>query len=68
MHKSAIYYCLLFIQGKYIPVYLGDIKVNSLLYYTGAICIIHIIFLGFGRFLIQLLILAALTNKAIRGL
>ena len=50
IYKSAIYYCLLPIQGKYIPIHLGDIKVNSLLYYIEVVYIIYIIFLSFSRF------------------
>jgi hypothetical protein len=38
-HESAIYHCLLPIQGKYVPVHLEGIKVDSLLYYAGAVCI-----------------------------
>ena len=68
IYKSVIYYYLLPIQGKYIPVHLGDIKVDSLLYYIGAVRIVYIIFLSFSRFLIQLLILAVLTEVAICSL
>jgi hypothetical protein len=68
MHESAIYHRLLPIQGKYVPVHLGDIKVDSLLYYAGAVRIVHMMFLSFGGFPIRLPIPAALAEEAIRGL
>jgi hypothetical protein len=68
IHESTIYHRLLPIQGKYVPVHLGDIKVDSLLYYAGAVRIVHMMFLSFGGFPIRLPILAALADEAIRGL
>jgi hypothetical protein len=68
MHESAIYHRLLPIQGKYIPVHLGDIKVDSLLYYAGAVRIVHMMLLSFGGFPIRVSIPAALADEAIRGL
>ena len=68
MHESAIYHRLLPIQGKYVPVHLGDIKVDSLLYYAGAVRIVHMMFLRFGGFPIRVPIPAALADGAIRGL
>jgi hypothetical protein len=68
MHELAIYHRLLPIQGKYVPVHLGDIRVDSLLYYAGAVRIVHMMFLSFSGFLIRLPILAALADEAIRGL
>jgi hypothetical protein len=38
MHELAIYHRLLPIQGKYVPVHLGDIKVDSF--------IVHMMFLS----------------------
>jgi hypothetical protein len=68
MHESAIYGRLLPIQGKYVAVHLGDIKVENLLYYAGAVRIVHMMFLSFGGFPIRLPIPAALADEAIRGL
>ena len=68
MHESAIYHRLLPIQGKYVPVHLGDIKVDSLLYYAGAVRIVHMMFLSFGGFPIRSPIPTALAAEAIRGL
>ena len=68
MHESAIYRRLLPIQGKYVPVHLGHIKVDTLLYYAGAVRIVHMMFLGFGGFPIRSPIPAALADEAIRGL
>jgi hypothetical protein len=68
MHESAIYHRLLPIQGKYVPVHLGNIKVDSLLYYAGAVRIVHMMFLSFGGFPIRVPIPAALADEAIRGL
>jgi hypothetical protein len=68
IHESTIYHRLLPIQGKYVPVHLGDIKVDSLLYYAGAVRIVHMMFLSFGGFPIRLPIPAALADEAIRGL
>ena len=39
MHESAIYHRLLPIQGMYVPVHMGDIIVDNLLYYAGAVSI-----------------------------
>jgi hypothetical protein len=41
IYKSAIYHYLLPIQAKYIPLQLGDFKVDSLLYYIGAVHIVY---------------------------
>jgi hypothetical protein len=68
IYESAIYHRLLPIQGKYVPVHLGEVKVNSLLYYAGAVRIIHIILLSFSGFPIKSLIPAELADEAIRGL
>ena len=35
---------LLPIQGEYVPVHLGDIKVDGLLYYAGAVRIVYMMF------------------------
>lgn len=68
MHESAIYQRLLPIQGKYVPVHLGEIEVDNLLYYAGAVRIVHMMFLSFGGFPIRPPIPAALADEAIRGL
>ena len=68
IHESAIYYQLLPIQGKYVPVHLGDIKVDSPFYYAGAVRIVHMMFLSFGGFPIRSPISAVLADEAIRGL
>jgi hypothetical protein len=68
MHESAIYHRLLPIQGKYVPVHLGNLKVDSQLYYAGAVRIVHMMFLSFGGFPIRSPISAALADEAIRGL
>ena len=68
MHESAIYHRLLPIQGKYVPVHLGDIKVDNLLYYAGAVRIVHMMLLGFGGFPIRSPIPPSLAEEAIRGL
>jgi hypothetical protein len=41
IHESAIYSRLLPLQGKGVSVHLGNIKVDSLLYYVGAVRIVH---------------------------
>jgi hypothetical protein len=68
IHESAIYHRLLPIQGKYVPVHLGEIEVDSLLYYAGAVRIVHMMFLSFGGFPIRSPIPTALADEAIRGL
>ncbi|KAH8587607.1 hypothetical protein B0O99DRAFT_556325 [Bisporella sp. PMI_857] len=68
MHESAIYRRLLPIQGKYVPVHLGDIEVDSLLYYAGAVRIVHMMFLSFGGFPIRSPIPPTLADEAIRSL
>jgi hypothetical protein len=66
IHESAIYRRLLPIQGRYVPVHLGDIEVDSLLYYAGAVRIVHMMFLSFGGFPIRAPIPATLADEAIR--
>ena len=68
IHESEIYRRLLPIQGKYIPVHLGDIKVNEMLYYAGAVRIVHMMLLSFGGFSIRPPIPYSLAKEAIRGL
>jgi hypothetical protein len=68
IHESKIYSRLLPIQGKYVPVHLGSIRVDSLLYYAGAIRIVHMMFLSFGGFPIRAPIPAKLADEAIRAL
>jgi hypothetical protein len=68
MHESAIYHRLLPIQGKYVPVHLGNLKVDSPFYYAGAVRIVHMMFLSFGGFPIRSPISATLADEAIRGL
>jgi hypothetical protein len=68
IHESAIYHRLLPVQGKYVPVHLGDIEVDILLYYAGAVRIVHMMFLSFGGFPLRSPIPAALADEAIRGL
>jgi hypothetical protein len=41
LRESTTYSCLLLMQGKGVPVCLGNIKVDSLLYYAGAVRIVH---------------------------
>ena len=53
MRESAIYRRLLPIQGRYVPVHLGDIKVDNTLYYAGAVRIVYMMFLDFGGFPIR---------------
>jgi hypothetical protein len=50
----------------HIPVYLGDIEVDSLLYYAGAVRIVYMMFLSFDGFPIRAPILATLADEAIR--
>jgi hypothetical protein len=49
-HESTIYRHLLPVQGKCVPVYLGDMEVDSLLYYAGAVRIVYMMFLSFEGF------------------
>ena len=69
LYESKIYSRLLPMQGKGVPVYLGYIKVDSLLFYAGAVHIVHIvhmIFLSFDGFPIRAPIPANLADEAIR--
>jgi hypothetical protein len=68
LYELTTYSCLLPIQGKGVPVYLGGIKVDSLLYYTGAVRIVHMIFLSFDGFPIKAPILVTLANEAMCSL
>lgn len=40
MHESAVYQRLPPIQGEYVPVRMGSVKVYGLLYYAGAVRIL----------------------------
>lgn len=68
MHEPAIYRRLPSIQGKYVPVRLGETEVDNLLYYAGAVRIVHMIFLSFGGYPIKSPIPAVLADEAIHGL
>jgi serine/threonine protein kinase len=67
-HESAIYQRLLPIQGKYVPVHLGEIDVDTSLYYAGAIRIVYMMFLSFGGFPLRSPISSTIVNEAIHGL
>jgi hypothetical protein len=66
IHESSIYSRLLPYQGKGVPVHLGNIEVDSLLYYAGAVRIIYMMFLSFDGFPIWAPIPATLADEAIR--
>ncbi|KFY17490.1 hypothetical protein V492_00644 [Pseudogymnoascus sp. VKM F-4246] len=65
MHESTIYRRLLPVQGKYVPVHLGDAKVYSILYYAGAVRIVYMMFLSFGGFQLRSPIPRTLADDAI---
>lgn len=48
--ESEVYRRLLPLQEKYVPVHLGDTKVDGILYYAGAVRIVYMMFLSFGGF------------------
>ncbi|KFX95971.1 hypothetical protein V490_03607 [Pseudogymnoascus sp. VKM F-3557] len=68
MHESTIYRRLLPVQGKCVPVHLGDTKVDSILYYAGAVRIVYMMFLSFGGFQLRSPIPRTLADDAICGL
>ena len=68
MHESTIYRRLLPIQGKCVPVHIGDTKVDSILYYAGAVRIVYMMFLSFGGFQLRSPIPRTLADDAICGL
>jgi hypothetical protein len=51
-----------------VPVHLGDVKVDGLLYYAGAIRIVYMMFLSFGGFPLRSPIPPSLADEAILGL
>ncbi|OBT43224.1 hypothetical protein VE00_06404 [Pseudogymnoascus sp. WSF 3629] len=68
IYESEIYRRLLPLQGKCLSVHLGDMKVDSLLYYAGAVRIVHMMFLSFGGFPLRSPISQTLADNAIFGL
>jgi len=66
-HESTIYRHLLPVQRKCVPAYLGDMKVDSPLYYAGAVRIVHMLFANFEGFPLRSPIPQALA-EAIRSL
>ncbi|KFZ01138.1 hypothetical protein V500_00875 [Pseudogymnoascus sp. VKM F-4518 (FW-2643)] len=68
MHESTIYHRLLPLQGKCVSVHLGDTKVDSILYYAGAVRIVYMMFLSFGGFQLQSPIPPNVADEAICGL
>jgi len=68
MHESTIYHRLLPVQGKWVPVHLGDTEVDSILYYAGAVRIVYMMFFSFGGFQLQSPIPRTLADDAICGL
>jgi hypothetical protein len=68
MHESAIYRRLLPVQGKCVPMHLGDTKVDSILYYAGAVRIVYMMFLSFRGFQLRSPIPRTLADDAICGL
>ena len=50
IHESKTYRRLLPLQGKCVSVHLGDTKVDSILYYAGAVRIVYMMFLSFRGF------------------
>ncbi|KAL5344667.1 hypothetical protein ACLOAV_010359 [Pseudogymnoascus australis] len=68
MHESTIYRRLLPVQGKCVPVHLGDTKVDSILYYAGAVRIVYMMFLSLGGFQLRSPIPRTLADDAICGL
>jgi hypothetical protein len=68
IHESKIYRRLLPVQGKCVPVHLGDMKVDSVLYYVGAVRIVHMMFLSFRGFPLRSLISPTLADDAISSL
>ena len=68
IYESKMYHRLLPLQGKYMSVHLGDTKVDSLLYYAGAVRIVHMMFLSFGGFPLRSPISPAVVDDAICGL
>ncbi|KFZ23916.1 hypothetical protein V502_01605, partial [Pseudogymnoascus sp. VKM F-4520 (FW-2644)] len=68
MHESTVYRRLLPVQGKCVPVHLGETKVDSILYYAGAVRIVYMMFLSFGGFQLRSPISQTLADDAICGL
>lgn len=68
MHESAIYQCLHPIQGRHIPVHLGDMPVDGPIYYAGAVLIVHMMFLSFVGYPLQSPIPLSTADEAVRGL
>jgi serine/threonine protein kinase len=67
-HESIVYQHLQPIQGKYIPVHLGETTVPGPLYYAGAVGIVRMMFLSFAGYQIQSPISKAVIEQAIQGL
>jgi hypothetical protein len=68
IHESKTYRRLLPLQGKCVSVHLGDTKVDSILYYAGAVRIVYMMFLSFGGFQLRSPIPPTLADEAICGL
>ncbi|KFY50792.1 hypothetical protein V495_00095 [Pseudogymnoascus sp. VKM F-4514 (FW-929)] len=68
IYESEIYQRLHPLQGKCMSVHIGDMKVDSLLYYAGAVRIVHMMFLSFGGFPLRSPISPAVVDDAIRAL
>ena len=68
IHESKVYRRLLPLQGTCLSVHLGDMKVDSLLYYAGAVRIVHMMFLSFRGFPLRSLISPTLGDDAICSL
>ncbi|TAQ85977.1 hypothetical protein B7494_g5705 [Chlorociboria aeruginascens] len=68
IHESAIYRRLLPIQGKYIPVHLGECTVDTILYYAGAVRIVYMMLLSWGGSPVRPPIPHSLVEEAIQGL
>ncbi len=68
VHEFSIYRRRLPLQGRCVPVFLGDIKLDSILYYAGAVRIVHMIFMSFEGFPLRSSIPPTLAEEAIRAL
>jgi hypothetical protein len=55
-------------KGKCVPVHLGETEVDSILYYAGAVRIVHMMFLSFGGFSLRSPISPSLADDVICGL
>lgn len=67
-HESDIYRHLLPLQGKCLSVHLGETEVKNLLYYAGAVRIVHMMFLSFGGFPLRSPISQAVVDNAVSHL